>query len=145
MVAAFLSLLGPLFLSLAKNFLGKRFAGTIADIFEPWVKGLNDDKRFRHLETLEEIRADVKLAKQQSKLIIAEQGWWVTALIRPAFAYPLAAYYGAVIADSLFHFEWDVAALPEPINSWSGAIITSYFVVRSAEKIARGLVSRWHR
>ncbi|MEJ0097805.1 MAG: hypothetical protein WDM84_07600 [Bauldia sp.] len=40
-------------------------------------------------------------------MLVAEQGRLVTSLMRPAFAYPLAVYYAAVIADSLFHFRWE--------------------------------------
>lgn len=83
------------------------------------------------------IEAELKTRQAARDIVIAEQGWWVTALIRPAFAYPLAIYYAAVIADSLFRFEWNVAALPAPIDEWSGWIITAYFLVRGFEKTAR--------
>ena len=72
-------------------------------------------------------------------MLIAEQGGLVTALMRPAFAYPLALYYGAVIADSLLHFRWNVAALPAPIGDWSGWIISAIFLSESGERIARTL------
>jgi len=83
------------------------------------------------------VQAEIESRKAARDIVIAEQGWWVTALIRPAFAYPLAIYYAAVIADSLFRFEWNVASLPAPIDEWSGWIITAYFLVRGVEKTAR--------
>jgi len=83
------------------------------------------------------VHAEIESRRAARDIVIAEQGWWVTALIRPAFAYPLAVYYAAVIADSLFHFDWNVAALPAPIDEWSGWIITAYFLVRGFEKTAR--------
>lgn len=83
------------------------------------------------------IEAEIETRRAARDVLLAEQGWWVTALIRPAFAYPLAAYYAAVIADSLFRFDWNVAALPAPIDEWSGWIITAYFLVRGVEKTAR--------
>ena len=60
------------------------------------------------------VHAEIESRRAARDIVIAEQGWWVTALIRPAFAYPLAVYYAAIIADSLFHFDWNVAALPAP-------------------------------
>jgi hypothetical protein len=70
------------------------------------------------------------------------QGRLVTSLMRPAFAYPLAAYYGAVIADSLFHFRWNVSALPAPIGDWSGWIISAIFLSESGERITRTIANR---
>ena len=62
--------------------------------------------------------------------------------MRPAFAYPLALYYGAVIADSLVQFKWNVAALPAPIGEWSGWIISAIFLSESGERITRTIVGR---
>jgi hypothetical protein len=63
-------------------------------------------------------------------------------LMRPAFAYPLAVYYAAVIADSLLHFRWNVAALPTPIGDWSGWIISAIFLSESGERITRTIANR---
>lgn len=62
--------------------------------------------------------------------------------MRPAFAYPLALYYAAVIADSLFLFDWNVAALPAPIGDWSALIISAIFLTESGERITRTIVRR---
>jgi hypothetical protein len=62
--------------------------------------------------------------------------------MRPAFAYPLAVYYGAIILDSLVWFRWDVAALPHPIGEWSGLIISAMFLSESGERITRMITSR---
>jgi len=83
-----------------------------------------------------EIYAEMEVRKTANALVIAEQGRWYTALIRPAFAYPLALYFAWVILCCLFH--WPLpAALPEPIGTWGGWIISSYFIGRSFEKGAR--------
>ena len=91
---------------------------------------------------IEEIRAELGRRQAQRDVLIAEQGRAVTALMRPAFAYPLAIYYAAVIADSLFHFAWNVAALPAPIGDWSGWIISAIFLSESGERITRTIVGR---
>jgi hypothetical protein len=46
-----------------------------------------------------------------------------------------------VIADSLCHFRWNVAALPPPIGDWSGWIISAIFLSESGERITRTLVN----
>ena len=83
-----------------------------------------------------EIIGEIQLRQQATSLNIAEQGRWYTALIRPAFAYPLAFYYGWMIVSCIFHWPLPLA-LPYPVGDWSGWIISSYFVGRSFEKIAR--------
>jgi len=91
---------------------------------------------------VEQIKAELGRRQAQRDVLVAEQGRAVTALMRPAFAYPLAVYYAAVIADSLFHFSWNVAALPAPIGDWSGWIISAIFLSESGERITRTIVGR---
>ena len=91
---------------------------------------------------VEQVRAELARRQAQRDVLVAEQGRAVTEFMRPAFAYPLAIYYAAVIADSLFHFAWNVAALPAPIGDWSGWIISAIFLSESGERITRTIVGR---
>ena len=91
---------------------------------------------------IEEVKAELARRQAQRDVLVAEQGRLVTSLMRPAFAYPLALYYAAVIADSLFLFDWNVAALPAPIGEWSGWIISAIFLSESGERITRTIVGR---
>jgi len=91
---------------------------------------------------IEHVKAEIARRQAQRDVLMAEQGRLVTSLMRPAFAYPLAVYYAAVIADSLFQFTWNVAALPAPIGEWSGWIISAIFLSESGERIARTVVRR---
>ena len=91
---------------------------------------------------IEQVKAELGRRQAQRDVLIAEQGRAVTALMRPAFAYPLAIYYAAVIADSLCHFPWNVSALPTPIGDWSGWIISAIFLSESGERITRTIVGR---
>jgi hypothetical protein len=91
---------------------------------------------------IEHVRAELGRRQAQRDVLLAEQGRAVTAMMRPAFAYPLAVYYAAVIADSLFRFRWNVAALPAPVGEWSGWIISAIFLSESGERIARTMVRR---
>lgn len=91
---------------------------------------------------IEGVKAEMARREAQKEVLLAEQGRRATALMRPAFAYPLAIYYGAVIADSLGHFRWNVAALPSPIGDWSGWIISAIFLSESGERIARTFARR---
>lgn len=91
---------------------------------------------------IEHIKAELGRRQAQRDVLLAEQGRLVTSLMRPAFAYPLAIYYAAVILDSLAHFRWNVAALPAPIGDWSGWIISAIFLSESGERIARTVVGK---
>ncbi len=108
------------------------------------VSAAAEGERDRALTTLmiAEIDAEMTRRNAQRDVLLAEQGRWTTTLMRPAFAYPLAIYYAAVIADSIFMFEADVAALPSPIGDWSGWIISAIFLSESGERIARTVVGR---
>lgn len=86
---------------------------------------------------VEHIKAELARRQAQRDVLLAEQGRLVTSLMRPAFTYPLAAYYAAVIADSLLQFSWNVAALPPPIGDWSGWIISAIFLSESGGQTRR--------
>jgi hypothetical protein len=91
---------------------------------------------------IEHIKAELGRRQAERDVLVAEQGRLVTSLMRPAFAYPLAVYYAAVILDSLAHFRWNVAALPAPIGDWSGWIISAIFLSESGERIARTVAGK---
>jgi hypothetical protein len=91
---------------------------------------------------IEHVKAEIARRQAQRDVLVAEQGRTLTALMRPAFAYPLALYYAAVITDSLFLFDWNVASLPSPIGDWSGWIISAIFLSESGERIARTVMAR---
>lgn len=85
------------------------------------------------------VLADLEINRMKLQLAAVNNQWWVTRWIMPAFAYPVAFHFGAVIADSVFLFDWNVAALPKPLDEWEGQIILSFFIVGTAER----LVSTW--
>ena len=84
-----------------------------------------------------EIEADIVARKEASAVIIAEQGRWYTAIIRPLLAFPIIIYIWKVIV-------WDKVLglgatdpLVGMIADWSGTILTAYVGGRSIEKVAR--------
>lgn len=111
------------------------FAQPIADYFK------NSDTQFARM-FVAVLQADIDTKRAARDIVIAEQGWWVTAIVRPLFAYPLALWWGAVILDSIFLFDWEVAALPAPLDEWAGWIVAAYFVMRPVEKLGRSYMAR---
>ena len=84
-----------------------------------------------------EIEAEIVARKEASAVIIAEQGRWYTAIIRPLLAFPIIIYLWKVIV-------WDKVlglGTTDPvagmIADWTGTILTAYVGGRSIEKVAR--------
>jgi hypothetical protein len=84
-----------------------------------------------------EIEAEIAARKAASAIIIAEQGRWYTAIIRPLLALPIVIYFWKVIV-------WDKVlglGVTDPITGmiadWTGTILTAYVGGRSIEKVAR--------
>ena len=89
-----------------------------------------------------EIEADIEAKAEARKIIIAEQGWWVTAMIRPMFAFPLILYWSKIVIwDKMLG--WGVTdAITGAPGEWAGVIIGAYFLGRSGEKIAKTIMLR---
>jgi hypothetical protein len=81
-----------------------------------------------------EIEAEIAARKEASAIIIAEQGRWYTAIIRPLLAFPLVIYLWKVIV-------WDKVlglGTTDPITGmvadWTVTIITAYVGGRSSKR-----------
>jgi hypothetical protein len=86
--------------------------------------------------------AEVDARKSANAIIIAEQGRWYTAMIRPLLALPVIIYLWKVIVwDKVLGWGTtdDIAG---DVGVWAGTIVTTYVGGRSLEKIARTIWSR---
>jgi hypothetical protein len=93
------------------------------------------------------IAAEIEARKSADALIIAEQGRWYTAVIRPLLALPVIIFMWKVIVwDKVFGLG-TTDALTGDVATWSGAIVTTYVGGRSLEKIARTIWAKpiWSR
>ena len=84
-----------------------------------------------------EIEAEIAARKQASAIIIAEQGRWYTAIIRPLLAFPIIIYFWKVIVWDKVLELGSTDPITGMIADWSGMIITAYVGGRSIEKVAR--------
>jgi hypothetical protein len=129
-------------LGVALKFVSSGLLDKVLGVLKAESDGAVERDRITAEVAIEQVKAELGRRQAQRDVLLAEQGRAVTALMRPAFAYPLAVYYAAVIADSLCHFAWNVAALPAPIGDWSGWIISAIFLSESGERITRTIVAR---
>lgn len=83
---------------------------------------------------LELVRREREIASQ---IVIAEQGRWYTAIVRPAFALVIFVYFAKVIVWDKVLGWGTTDPLTGTVGEWAGIIITAYFGGRTVEKVAR--------
>jgi len=86
--------------------------------------------------------AEIEARKSANAIIIAEQGRWYTAMIRPLLAAPVVIYLWKVIVWDKVLGLGTTDAIAGDVATWAGAIVTTYVGGRSLEKIARTIWSR---
>jgi hypothetical protein len=84
-----------------------------------------------------EIVAEIEVRKQASAIIVAEQGRWYTAIVRPLLAFPIVIYLWKVIVWDKVLELGSTDPMTGMVADWSGLIITAYVGGRSIEKVAR--------
>lgn len=100
--------------------------GSLDSILRTIDKGMSDEVR------KEEIKAEVAQTwiKAQANLLVGRT-WWFQLF----FVVPLGFWWSAVILDSVFGWEHDIAALPAPLDEWAAWIITALFIVDGSKAI----------
>jgi hypothetical protein len=88
------------------------------------------------------IAAEIEAYKSANAVIIAEQGRWYTAMIRPLLALPVIIYLWKVIVWDKVLGLGTTDAIGGDVGIWAGTIVTTYVGGRSLEKIARTI---WRR
>jgi len=80
----------------------------------------------------EEIKADVTKTwiNAQANLLVGRT-WWFQLF----FVVPLGFWWSAVIVDSVCGFEWNVAALPYPLDEWAGWMISAVFLIDGSKAL----------
>jgi hypothetical protein len=125
MMAWLLSFLsGPLLNSLVNAYKAKLDAGNTRD-----AKAVD--------LAVAEIAADIAARSAAKEIIIAEQGHWYTAVIRPLFALPFVIFaWKVIVYDKVLG--WGVTDAIDP-NMWSVflAVVGSYFGLSAIDRIAK--------
>jgi hypothetical protein len=88
------------------------------------------------------IAAEIEARKSADAIIIAEQGRWYTAIIRPLLAAPVIIYLWKVIVWDKVLDLGSTDAIGGDVGVWAGMIVTTYVGGRSLEKIAKTIWSR---
>lgn len=85
-----------------------------------------------------EIQAEIAARGAAKEIIIAEQGRWFTAMIRPLFALPFIIFiWKIVVYDKVLGLGVTVGSLDENMKQVLLAIIYSYFGYAAVDRIAK--------
>jgi hypothetical protein len=86
--------------------------------------------------------AEVDARKSANAIIIAEQGRWYTAMVRPLLVLPVILYLWKVIVWDKVLGWGTTEVIAGDVGIWAGTIVTTYVGGRSLEKIAKTIWSR---
>lgn len=90
------------------------------------------DKKVDSETERQRIKASIIEAQFRARAsLLTGRTWWFQLF----FVVPLGIWFSAIVADSLFHFTWNVAALPAPLDTWAGWIVSSLFLVDGSKAI----------
>ena len=112
------------------------FLNTIKSYFETKANSEIEKTKVEGQVAVAIVNAELESRKLQKEILIQDQGWWVTAWIRPLTAYPFVLHVGAIALDSTFKFGWGVPKLPSPYDQMEWTILLSFFIARPIEKVA---------
>jgi hypothetical protein len=119
------------------SFLGGPIVSGLINAYKAKLAAANTQDRLAVDLAVKEIEAEIEARKQASAIIIAEQGRWYTAIIRPVLALPVIIYFWkAIVWDKVLGLG-STDPLTGMIAEWSGLILTAYVGGRSIEKVAR--------
>lgn len=119
------------------SFLGGPVVKGLIGAYRARLDAANTQDRIAADLAAKEIEAEIVARKQASAIIIAEQGRWYTAIIRPLLALPVIIYFWKVIVWDKVLGLGSTDPLTGMIADWSGLILTAYVGGRSIEKVAR--------
>ena len=116
------------------NFILRLLSGGLLDRVLDTV-----DRRLDAQTDREAVKGEIIKAHYANRASFMQAGGFVLMLM---FAAPLAFWFAAVCVYSVFWCqgcaypqEWTVAALPAPLDAWSGVIITAIFGVVGVSSI----------
>lgn len=119
------------------SLLGGPVVNGLINFYKAKLAATNTQDRIAADLAVKEIEAEIEARKQASAIVIAEQGRWYTAIIRPLLAFPIIIYFWKVIVWDKVLGLGSTDPITGMIADWSGMIITAYVGGRSIEKVAR--------
>lgn len=134
MLAAVLSWLGGL--------LGGPFAKAALEAYRAKLTAENARDKIAADLAAREFEVEQRERELATRLVLAEQGRWYTALPRPLLAFAFVIYaWKVVVWDKVFGLG-TTDPLTGDVAQWAMIVLTAYFGGRSLEKVARILTRK---
>jgi hypothetical protein len=118
------------------SLIGGPVINGLINAYKARLNAANTQDRIAADLAAKEIEAEIEARRQASAVIIAEQGRWYTAIIRPLLAAPVIIYFWKVLVVDKVLGLGTTDPLTGIVADWAGMIITAYVGRRSIEKIA---------
>jgi hypothetical protein len=130
------------------SFLGGPIVNGIINAYKAKLAAQNTTDAQAAELARQEIMGEITARQTEATIIRQEQGWWVTALPRPMFAFAFVIYvWKLVVVDKvigpgciwLTKMCWDGSTDPlsPELSKWALIVLTAYFGGRTIEKVAR--------
>lgn len=119
------------------NLLGGPFAKAAVDAYRAKLEAGNASEKIAADLAARALDVEARERELATKLMIAEQGRWYTALPRPFFAGAFIIYVWKVVVWDKVMGLGTTDALSGDVAQWAMIVLTAYFGGRSLEKVAR--------
>ena len=124
------------------SFLTPQLVGGVIDAYKARLAAENASDATAADLAKAALLAEIEARRQAQAIVIAEQGRWWTAVIRPLLALPVVVFmWKAIVWDKVLGLG-STEPLTGDLDMWAGAIVTTYVGGRSLEKIASTIWSR---
>jgi len=130
------------FLTILLNFLGGSVIKGLVDAYKLKIEASNTQDAKATELAIAEINAEILARAEANKLIIAEQGRWYTAIIRPLLAFPVIIYFWKVIVYDKVLGWGTTDPILGMVGEWAGWVVVAYVGGRSLEKISKVFANR---
>jgi len=124
------------------SFLGGPIVNGVIEAYKARLAAANSQDAVAADLAGKAIAAEIEARKGADAVIIAEQGRWWTAIIRPLLALPVIVYLWKVVVWDKVLALGSTDPLAGDVAAWAGMIVTTYVGGRSLEKIASTIWSR---
>ena len=124
------------------SLIGGPIVNGLIEGYKAKLDAANTHERIAADLAAKDIEGEIAARQQASAIIIAEQGRWYTAIIRPLLALPIIIYFWKVIVWDKVMGLGATDPLTGMVSDWAGTIIAAYVGGRTVEKVARTLGGR---
>lgn len=111
--------------------------GPVLEAYKARLAATNAQDKLAVDLAVKEIDAEIESRKQAGAIIIAEQGRWYTAMVRPLIVLPFAVYIWKVVIWDIVLGWGSTPAIRGDVASLMMIVIGSYFGGRTIEKVAQ--------